>query len=251
MRDFDSLKKLLDSKLKEYNRLIFIKEDPVAVPHAFNKKEDIEIAGFFAAIFAWGLRKTIINKCRDLLQRMDNTPHDFLMNHEEKDLKQLSGFVHRTFNDSDLLFYVVRLSELYRIEYGLEGAFLRNHNPGQESVSNAISGFRNHFFYSAEKNSACKRINMFLRWMVRKDEAGVDFGIWKGIRPDQLICPLDVHVARVARYLGLISRTQNDWQTALELTRTLKQFDPKDPVKYDFALFGLGVLDKKAIEYGA
>ncbi len=251
----DTLYQLLESKYKEYNTAAFIALDPVCIPHRFTKQEDIEIMGFIAAVLAWGQRKTIINKCTELIERMDGAPHQFITQHQETDLPQLEGFVHRTFNDTDLLYFVFALKELYTEFNSMEDVFLNGMNKKSQNIEGGLITFRNYFFSfdhphrtrkhisSPETKSACKRLNMFLRWMVRKDKKGVDFGIWKQIQPAQLICPCDVHVDRIARQLGLITRTQVDWQTAVELTNNLKSLDPKDPVKYDFALFGMGVVE--------
>jgi uncharacterized protein (TIGR02757 family) len=249
-----TIRQILNQKVKKYNQLDFITHDPISIPHQFSKKQDIEIAGLFAAIFAWGQRITIINKCNDLLARLDHAPHDFIINHQEKDLLRLTQFSHRTFNDTDLLYFVFFLQQHYKKYASLEQAFLFGLNQKDPTTEQGLNGFREYFFSledapqrtkkhiaSPAQNSACKRLNMYLRWMVRKDNMGVDFGIWNGIKSSQLICPLDVHVSRVARSFGLIQRKQDDWQTAVELTNVLKQFDPKDPVKYDFALFGMGV----------
>jgi uncharacterized protein (TIGR02757 family) len=243
------LRAFMDRKVDEYNRPSFIANDPVRIPHAFTRQADIEIAGFFAAIFSWGNRTTIINKSRQLMQLMDNAPHQFILQHEEKDLTKLLDFRHRTFNATDLLYFIEFFRHHYTRYDSLEDAFLR--------TPDHLSGFYHYFFSldatpprtykhiaSPEKHSSCKRLNMFLRWMVRNDDRGVDFGIWKRISPSQLICPLDVHVARVARRFGLMTRTQTDWQAALELTGYLITLDADDPVKYDFALFGLGVMEK-------
>jgi len=251
----DTLYQLLESKYKEYNTTSFIAVDPVCIPHRFTKKEDIEIMGFIAAVLAWGQRKTIINKCTELIERMDGAPHQFITQHQDIDLKQLEGFVHRTFNDTDLLYFVFALKEMYTEFTSMEEVFLKGMNKNAVNIEGGLIAFRNYFFSfdhphrtrkhisSPETKSACKRLNMFLRWMVRKDKKGVDFGIWTKIQPAQLICPCDVHVDRIARQLGLITRTQVDWQTAVELTNNLKTLDPKDPVKYDFALFGMGVVE--------
>jgi len=287
-----NLKAFLDSKVEQYNRPDFILNDPIVIPHQFSVKQDIEIMGFFAAILAWGQRKTIISKCTELAERMDNRPFDFVKNHTDTDLKSLFGFKHRTFNDTDLLYFIYFLKNHYFNYNSLEDAFLPGRQSqfreefldrdfaatpaielsspaclagelvqGNMSVPGNIEGnlnfFRSYFFSfpdypprtvkhisSPLQKSACKRLNMFLRWMVRKDNMGVDFGLWDRIRPSQLICPCDVHVDRVARKLNLIKRSQTDWQTALELTTRLREFDPLDPVKYDFALFGLGIEDK-------
>lgn len=256
------VKSFLDRKVVEFNNPGFIKDDPVCVPHLFTKKQDIEIAGFFAAIFAWGIRKTIINKCLALMQLMDNAPHDFVVNHEDKDLKKLLGFVHRTFNDTDLLYFISFFKFHYSVHSSLETAFFNKetivHSNNSEGViENSLNYFYDYFFSledvphrtlkhiaAPKKNSACKRLNMYLRWMVRKDNKGVDFGIWKSVSPAHLVCPVDVHVARVAKRFGLLQRKQLDWLAAEELTEKLREFDSKDPVKYDFALFGLGILER-------
>lgn len=282
-----NLKDFLDRKVAQYNQLGFIDNDPICIPHRFSVKQDIEIMGFFAAILAWGQRKTIINKCTELIERMDGRPFDFVRGHQDGDLKNLLGFKHRTFNDTDLLYFIsffkshydqydsleqaffepTAAPSVFREEYMMEGA---TDNTGIElsgavcyqsdlirkpiSVEGALNHFRSYFFRlpdypvrtrkhisSPLQKSTCKRLNMFLRWMVRKDTQGVDFGIWDRVPMGELICPCDVHVDRVARHLGLISRKQTDWQTAVELTNNLRLLDPNDPVKYDFALFGLGV----------
>ena len=254
----ENLKNFLDDKVALYNLPQFIKDDPVSIPHAFTKKQDIEIAGFFAALLAWGNRKSIINSCNSLLKLMDNTPYEFCLHHTTKDLKNLNGFKHRTFNSTDLLCLVQFLKLHYTNNHSLETAFSKWMQPGDETIENALAGFHNYVFSNEDffaertrkhiatpvKKSACKRLNMFLRWMVRQDDKGVDFGIWKTILPSQLICPLDVHVARVARRLKILHRTQNDWQAAVELTGYLRTMDAGDPVKYDYALFGLGVMEK-------
>lgn len=247
------LKLFLDKKVKEYNNLSFIPLDPVSVPHMFSKKQDIEISGFFAATFAWGNRTTIINKCKELMKLMDNSPHEFIVHHKEKDRKRFLGFCHRTFNDTDLLYFISFLQHHYKRYESLEDAFFK----GAAEVEDALNYFYTYFFSledvprrtlkhvaSPVKNSGCKRLNMFLRWMVRNDGKGVDFGIWKKISPSKLIIPLDLHVARVARRFKLLNRPNADWQSALELTGHLREFDAKDPVKYDFALFALGVMER-------
>ncbi|MBC6110036.1 TIGR02757 family protein [Pedobacter fastidiosus] len=278
--DFLELRNFLDQKVEQYNQPNFIANDPVCIPHLFEKKQDIEISGFFAAILAWGQRKTIINKCRELLERMDNAPYDFVLNHSDKDLKGLLGFKHRTFNDTDLLYFIAFFKVHYLQFESLEQAFVPQQSIYQSeylqintvstevesasavclseepnfTIEQALNHFRSYFFSledfphrtkkhisSPTQKSTCKRLNMFLRWMVRTDNRGVDFGIWNTIKPKDLICPCDVHVDRVGRLLGLINRKQTDWQTAIELTENLSQFDAQDPVKYDFALFGLGV----------
>jgi uncharacterized protein (TIGR02757 family) len=251
------LKEFLDSKVEEYNRPGFIKDDPIVIPHGFTKKQDIEIAGFFAAIFAWGNRTTIIQKSTELMARMNNSPHEFCLDLKPARLRALEGFRHRTFTDTDLLYFVEFFSFHYQREASLESAFTRWMAPGDKDVSNALNGFYRYFFSlehvpdrtmkhiaTPEKKSACKRINMFLRWMVRKDKKGVDFGIWKNISPSQLICPIDLHVARVAKRFNMLSRPNADWMAAVELTEHLRGFDSKDPVKYDFALFTLGAVER-------
>ena len=253
----NAIKDFLDEKVIQYNQPGFITLDPISIPHRFSKKQDIEISGFFAAILAWGQRKTIINKCLELFTLMDNAPHDFLLHHREEDLKSLLNFKHRTFNEVDTLYFVHFLSWYYRRFESLEDAFLIGQTGKTDSMESILTRFHEYFFSLPDapsrtkkhiatpvRKAACKRINMYLRWMVRVDDKGVDFGLWKRIKPAQLICPCDLHVDRVARKLGLITRKQTDWQTALELTERLREFDPVDPVKYDFALFGLGVEEK-------
>lgn len=251
------LKDFLDQKVEQYNQPGFIANDPISIPHRFLKRQDIEISGFFAAILAWGQRKTIINKCLELFQLMDNAPHDFLLNHQESDLTPFLSFKHRTFNDVDTLYFIHFLTWFYKNHESLEEAFLKGQTGHLDSMESILSHFHV-FFFSLEDapnrtkkhiatpahKAACKRISMYLRWMVRSDDKGVDFGLWKNISPAQLICPCDLHVDRVGRKLGLITRKQTDWLTALELTQKLREFDPLDPVKYDFALFGLGIEEK-------
>ena len=249
----DSLKDFLDSKVIQYNQPSFIKDDPICIPHLFTKKQDIEIAGFFAAVFAWGSRTIIINKSKELMNLMDMAPHHFILHHTENDLKQLLSFKHRTFNTTDLLYFVELLKHHYQNHTSLEDAFTRY----GDTVEEMLIAFHHYFFSledvpprtkkhiaTPEKKSNCKRLNMFLRWMIRKDNVGVDFGIWNKIKPSQLICPIDLHVARVAKRFNLLQRKQIDWQAAIELTDYLKMLDPEDPAKYDFALFGLGVIEK-------
>ncbi len=253
----DELKAFLDLKAALYNRPNFIAADPISIPHQFKKMQDIEIAGFFAATLAWGNRTSILNSCNRLMELMDHAPYDFILNHEEKELKRFRDFKHRTFNATDALYFLHFFRNFYQKHRSLEEAFSRFISRKDENIERALRGFHKLFFSledspkrtkkhvaTPERNSTCKRLSMFLRWMVRKDDCGVDFGIWKKIKPSQLICPCDVHVDRVARKLGLITGKQTNWKTALELTSKLKQFDPADPVKYDFALFGLGVIEK-------
>ena len=257
--DLPAIKKFFDSKVKAYNNAAFISEDPVCIPHLFTKKQDIEIAGLFAAVFAWGNRTTIIQKSKELMQGMDMSPHDFVLAREPQKMHSLKGFKHRTFKADDLYYFLEFLHHHYINFESLEDAFTKDAAVSPEIsggfVGSCLVAFRRYFFSlehlkrtekhiaSPEWNSSCKRLNMFLRWMVRKDNNGVDFGIWKKIKPSQLICPIDVHVARVAKRFNLLHRPQPDWQAALELTEWLRKLDPKDPVKYDFALFGLGVIE--------
>lgn len=255
----NKIQELLERKYNEYNTSAFVDSDPVLVPHMFKKKQDIEIAGLFAATLAWGQRKTIINNSKLLMEWMDNAPHQFIVHHQETDLKPFLQFKHRTFNATDTLYFIEFLKEHYRKYSSLEDAFLTDDRRQKTDVNteNALIRFNNYFFSLEDaphrtrkhvstpaKKSTCKRLNMYLRWMVRKDKHGVDFGIWKNIKPGQLLIPLDVHVDRTARQLGLIKSKQTNWQTVLELTENLKAFDPKDPVRYDFALFGLSVIEK-------
>jgi uncharacterized protein (TIGR02757 family) len=253
----ESLKTRLDSLVRKYNSLDFIENDPLSIPHLFTRKQDIEIAGFFAATLAWGQRVTIINNCKRLMDWMGNAPYDFILNHKQKDLEPFLKFSHRTFNATDALYFIYFLQNYYKVNESLETAFSSHQSKKDETIEKALIGFNSIFFADENaplrtrkhvstplKNSACKRLCMYLRWMVRKDNNGVDFGIWKNIKPSQLVCPIDVHVERVAREFKLISRKNVDWQTALELTARLKEFDPIDPVKYDFALFGLSISRK-------
>lgn len=254
--DRQEVKLMLDKAYKRHNTASFIPDDPVSIPHLFSAKEDIEIAGFIVAILSWGLRKTIINKSKDLLNRMDNAPYDFILHHTDKDLKRLVGFKHRTFNDTDLLYFVAALQHIYSAHGGLENVIAKPCK-NEITIEKGLVNLHKVFFSLPEmpqrtrkhissplSGSTCKRLNMYLRWMVRKDKNGVDFGIWNEIKPSQLLCPLDVHVDRVARKLNLISRPQSDWKTVLELSENLREMDTKDPIKYDIALFGLGVIEK-------
>ena len=251
------LQLFLNKKVKQYNHPDFIAADPICIPHAFTKKQYIEIAGFFAAIFAWGNRTTIINKSRELMRLMHNAPHDFVLQHTKKDLQQLEGFKHRTFNTTDLLYCIEFFKTHYNTNESLESAFTKWMHKKDTTIENGLNGFYNYFFSlpdvpertkkhiaSPLKKSSCKRLNMYLRWMVRNDNKGVDFGIWKNIAPSQLIIPLDVHVTRVAKQLNILQSKQADWQAAVELTEYLRNLDKQDPVKYDFALFSIGVLEK-------
>lgn len=246
----DELHSFLEEKYNFYNQPEFIEDDPISVPHQFSNKEDIELAGFFSAIIAWGVRTTIINNANKLMQMMDFAPHDFVINHSENELKRFEKFVHRTFNGIDCIYFIQSLRNIYQNHEGLETVF--SGADARESILN----FRIVFFElpfpkrtskhiaNPDKNSAAKRINMFLRWMVRNDNRGVDFGIWKNQDTAKLVCPLDVHSGNVARKLGLITVPSDNWKAAIELTNRLREFDPADPVKYDFALFGLGINEK-------
>lgn len=253
----EQLRTFLDEKVDQYNSLSFIQNDPICIPHSYTKKQDIEITGFVAAVLAWGQRKTIINKCEEFFKFMDNDPHDFILNHKESDLKRFLKFKHRTFNPTDALYFIAFFKSHFEKFESLEDAFLQSGANSDWQPAQALEAHFDYFFSLSEdpirtykhvpnpkRKSACKRLNMFLRWMVRSDDQGVDFGIWNKIPASRLICPCDVHVDRVARKLGLIRRKQTDWLTALELTEELKKLDPNDPVKYDFALFGLGVEEK-------
>lgn len=247
------IKEFLDEKVSLYNNPKFIESDPIQIPHRFSKKEDIEIAGFLVASIAWGKRVMIINNGNRMIELLGENPYDFVMNHSESDLKSFDSFVHRTFNPTDFRFFIRSLNHIYNTHGGLEQVF--NSNKTSDSLQPSIHEFKKVFFEipfpertqkhisDPVKNSAAKRINMFLRWMVRNDNAGVDFGIWKSISPSLLSCPLDVHSGNVARKLGLLTRKQNDAKALLELDTNLRALAPEDPVKYDFALFGLGVFE--------
>lgn len=249
------LKNFLDEKSDFYNHPGFIDDDPISISHQFSKKEDIEIAGFLTATIAWGNRKSIIKNANQLMKLMDMEPHEFIVGVEKSDLKNFSSFVHRTFNGIDCTFFLESLAHIYKYHGGLESVFSK---PVQNdlSVKESIIHFREVFFelphlHRTEKhvanpasNASAKRLNMFLRWMVRTDKRGVDFGIWKTIKPADIYCPLDVHSGNVARKLGILTRKSNDWNAVEELTGILREINPDDPVKYDFALFGLGVNEK-------
>ena len=250
------LKSFLDEKVEQYNCLSFIEKDPISIPHKFTQKEDIEISGFLIASIAWGKREMIVKNGEKLLEILEHKPYEFVLNYSAKeDFKYLVDFKHRTFNAEDLDFFIRALQNVYRNHKGLENAFAQGITSQSTSVKNAIIAFRKTFFEinedeklrtfkhisNPEKGSASKRINMFLRWMVRKDNKGVDFGLWKQISPSILSCPLDVHSGNVARSLGMLQRKQNDWKALEELDFNLRKLDAKDPVKYDFALFGLGI----------
>lgn len=248
------LKAFLDEKVIEYNTPEFIDSDPVQIPHLFTQKEDIEIAGFLAATIAWGNRKMIIKNSRRMIQLMGESPYDFILNHQEHHLEQLEGFVHRTFNTIDFTHFIKALQHIYTNHNGLENVFQKHQTA--TSLQPAIHELKKLFFEIPHpqrttkhisdplKGSAAKRLNMWLRWMCRQDNNGVDFGIWKNIPSSILSCPLDVHSGNVARKLGLLTRKQNDAKALNELDTSLRKMDSKDPVKYDFALFGLGVFEK-------
>jgi len=250
----EALKEFLDEKAYQYNQPTFIESDPIQIPHRFSKKEDIEIAAFLTATIAWGNRKSIITNATKLMTLLDESPFDCIMNLEQVDTKRFAGFVHRTFNATDLEYFLRAIQNIYKKHGGLEAVFTNNAQP--DTLQPAIHNFRKIFFEldhlartekhisDPMKNSAAKRINMFLRWMVRPGDTGVDFGIWKTLKPSQLSCPLDVHSGNVARKLRLLERKQNDAKALTELDVALRRLDPKDPVKYDFALFGLGVFEK-------
>jgi len=254
MNDLEK-KEFLETKFLKYCHPDFILNDPISIPHLFTRKEDIEIAGFLAATLAWGQRVTIINKSRELLLRMDNSPYDYIQAASEKEMGSLLTFVHRTFQGEDCLYFIHALQHIYKFYGGLENVFITGYLPNR-SIKESISNFRVLFFSFEHlhrtrkhvpdpmKGSASKRINMFLRWMVRRDNKGVDFGIWEQISMADLLCPLDLHSGRIARALGLLERKTDDWQAVEELTSKLRSYDPADPVKYDFALFGTGVNER-------
>ncbi len=246
------LKSFLDQKAQEYESIWFISNDPIQIPHQFSKKEDIEIAAFLSASISWGNRVSILKSAKRIIDMMDYSPHQFILNHKEKDIKKLKGFVHRTFNEQDLVYFFKSLKNIYQKYGGLENLFSSNKIPLQKRIHH----FKKIFFELSHlrrtekhvsdplKGSAAKRINMFLRWMVRSNQKGVDFGIWKSISSSDLSLPLDIHTGGVARKLGLLKRKQNDAKALLELDTKLRKFDPIDPVRYDFALFGLGAFEK-------
>ena len=248
------LKEFLDEKVDNYNRPDFIELDPISIPHQYTKKEDIEISGFLAATIAWGNRTMILRNARRMMSFMDNSPYEFVLNHSEHDLERINCVIHRTYNSRDFIYFIKALKHIYKKHNGLEGIF--NRYQIKDSLQPAIHQFRNLFFELPHdirtmkhisdpySGSAAKKINMFLRWMVRKDGRGVDFGIWENIDPSLLYIPLDLHSGNTARELGLLTRKINDWKAVEELTGVLREFDPSDPVKYDFALFGLGVSEK-------
>jgi uncharacterized protein (TIGR02757 family) len=248
----DALREYLDRLVVQYENPAFISQDPISIPHAYINQADIEISGLFAAIFSWGQRTTIINKSKELMGYMGNSPHDFILHHKERDLKKLLEFKHRTFQASDLLYFIRFLKMHYSKYPDLESAFVKN--ASFRNVEESLNQFRGYFFslndfpHRTQKHishpmtgSTCKRLCMYLRWMVRSNQKGVDFGLWKNITPADLFIPLDVHVQRVSLQLGLLKSQKTNWLTVTELTDRLKAFDSKDPVKYDFALFNLGI----------
>ncbi|MFH0866645.1 MAG: TIGR02757 family protein [Bacteroidota bacterium] len=254
--EYKELKELLEYQTWHFNQPMFIETDPVSIPHLFSQKEDIEIAAFLSAIISWGYRPNIVKSAKKLINLLNNKPFEFIMHAGNSSLKPLQKFVYRTFNANDLLFFLASIKNIYGKHGGLENVFNEGYKKNQ-SIKESIINFRKIFFETEhykrsekhisdpEKNSAAKRINLFLRWMVRNDNNGVDFGIWKKINPSHLMCPLDLHSGNTARKLGLLQRKQNDWKAVEELTGNLKKFDLKDPVKYDFALFGISVNEKR------
>ena len=251
--NFDHIKSLLDEKADLYEQPRFIEADPIVVPHRFINRADIEIAGFFAAVLAWGTRTSIINSANRILKLMDDSPHAFIVGHQDTDLNPFVHFVHRTFNATDLLYFIEVLQQHYRQHDSLETAFTGTQ---VSDAYNVLTGFHNYFFSlehpartrkhiaTPARHSACKRLNMYLRWMVRSPARGVDFGLWKTLDPAMLICPLDVHVASVSRRLGLLENVKSDWKNAVNLTCQLRLMNPADPAMYDFALFGLGAEER-------
>ena len=247
----EEIKELLDELVDRFNRPEFIICDPISIPHRYSQKEDIEIAGFLTATIAWGNRVMILRNASSMMEMMDNSPYDFVMNHSESDLAGIKKIIHRTFNSTDFIYFIRSLANIYKKHHGIEAIFTRYQS--KDSLQPAIHSFKEIFFELPHEirttkhvsdpvnGSAAKRINMFLRWMVRNDERGVDFGLWKDVASSKLSCPLDVHSGRIARRLGILSRKQSDAKAVAELDSVIRSFDPRDPVKYDFALFGLGV----------
>lgn len=248
------LKEFLDAKVEQYNRPSFIESDPISIPHQFTRKQDIEAAGFLAATIAWGNRKMILRSANRIMGMLDYSPYDFIMNSSDEEFRAVEGFVHRTFNSTDLGYFLKALRHIYKNKGGLEPVFQTYQTTN--SLQPAIHELHKIFFQlphekrtekhlsDPNKGSSAKKLNMYLRWMIRKDDRGVDFGIWDSISPSILSCPLDVHSGNVARKLGLLKRKQNDAKAVAELDEILRSFDPEDPAKYDFALFGLGAIEK-------
>ena len=252
--NFHDLKSFLDEKVLKYNQPFFIETDPIQIPKNFSGKENIEIAAFLTATIAWGNRQSIIKNATKLMVLLDNEPHDFVLNHSDSDYKILEKFVHRTFNGNDCVYFIRSLKNIYQNHDGLQSVF-ENGFQKESEVKSALTEFYNVFFEiggersrkhvsNVEKGASAKRLNMFLRWMIRKDKTGVDFGLWNGIPQSELLLPLDIHTGNVARKLGLLQRKANDWKAVEEVTQNLRKFDPADPIKYDFALFGLGAFEK-------
>lgn len=252
--NFHDLKSFLDEKVLKYNQPFFIETDPIQIPKNFLGKENIEIAAFLTATIAWGNRQSIIKNATKLMALLDNEPHDFILNHADSDSKILEKFVHRTFNGNDCVYFIHSLKNIYQNHGGLQSVFENGFHLKNE-VKSALTEFYNVFYEiggersrkhvsNVEKGASAKRLNMFLRWMVRKDKTGVDFGLWNRIPQSELLLPLDIHTGNVARKLGLLQRKANDWKAVEEVTQTLRKFDPADPIKYDFALFGLGAFEK-------
>jgi uncharacterized protein (TIGR02757 family) len=253
--NLQEIKSFLDEKFDLFNRESFIQTDPIQIPKQFTRKEDIEIAGFLSATIAWGQRPSIIKNGKSLMERMDAQPYEFLVNASDDDLKVFQDFKHRTFNGEDCIFFLRSLRNIYVNHGGLEAVFSKGYQNGGD-IKTALVFFRKVFLETdhlqrsekhisnVEKKSAAKRLNMYLRWMVRSDERDVDFGLWKEIPSSALYLPLDVHTGNIGRKLGLLKRKQNDWQAVEEITNQLRSFDPSDPVKYDYALFGLGAFEK-------
>jgi uncharacterized protein (TIGR02757 family) len=249
----DELKDFLDFKVNEYNQPAFIETDPISIPHRYTKKEDIEIASFLTATISWGNRKAILKAANNLMDCFGESPYDFVLESKVDQIDRISNFYYRTFNNSDLRYFIKALKNIYENHNGLESIFSVN---AQENLHESISKFRSIFFELAPpertlkhvsdpmSGSAAKRLHMMLRWLVRSDKKGVDFGIWEGVSPSILSIPLDIHSGNTARKLGLLNRTQNDLKAVMELDAKCRAFDPKDPSKYDFALFGLGVFEK-------
>lgn len=256
----NDIKLLLDNRVNQYNNLEFIETDPIQIPHRFTKKEDIEIAGFLTATISWGQRKSIINNAKRLMKIMDNSPYEFVMESSNSEQNTLLRFVHRTFNGNDCLFFLKSLKNIYQNHDGLENVFTTGFQT-ENSIFGALRYFRTVFLEKnhnqhvtkhisdVSTNSSAKRLNMFLRWMVREDENEVDFGIWKNIPMSALMLPLDVHTGEVARALGILQRKQNDWKAVEEITSVLWNFDPIDPIKYDYALFGIGAFESKNYQF--
>ncbi len=250
----DFIRELLEEKYQKYNNPVFIDTDPISIPHLFSQKVNIEVSAFLTAAISWGNRISILKNSKRLMSLMDNNPYEFIRNAGRKDYLSLSGFCHRTFNSDDAVHFVLALSHIYKNYNGLEGLFTKEYLKSND-IRQCLISFRKVFFEMPHKNhpekhiadvskgASAKRLNMFLRWMVRKDSNGVDFGIWKNIDPSSLYIPLDIHTGKTARSLGLLGRRTNDWKAVEELTENLRSFDPVDPVRYDFALFGMGVFD--------